>query len=168
MHFRMSEGFLGALIGAAATILAVPLTVFLTRAADRRDLLRIDRARGALAGQWRGTLEQYDDGMGNVQVVLVEMNLSVRRKRVLGSGHFVAMFKGSEITVNLVFEGGFLHERFLKLEYRNADVAAMQFGTAVLDLMPDGKELIGSYVGFGSINRRIVTGKLTFVKIAGL
>jgi hypothetical protein len=161
----MSEGLLGAVIGAAATIVAVPLTVFLTRAIDRRDLLRIDRARRALAGKWRGTLEQYDDGARDVQVLVVEMDLSVRRKRVSGTGHFVATFKGSEVVVNLVFEGGFMHERFLKLEYRNDDVAAMQFGTAVLDLMPDGRELVGSYVGFGSLNRRIVTGKLIFTKI---
>lgn len=161
----MSETLVSAIIGAAATLLAVPLTVIVTRIADRRALIAIDRGRAGVGGVWRGTLAQ--DDAAEILVEEVEMTLSVRRKRVTGRGYFRAKQKHSTetATVNLTFEGGFLYERFVKLEYRNADVYTVQFGTAILDLSNDSQTLTGAYVGFGSMTGSVVKGRLRFTKI---
>lgn len=164
--FKMHPEITAAVIMSLATVFAVVTTFVLTRWAERRDRVVMDAdRRAALGGRWRGVLEQTPVENSPVSVRDVEMLLEAGRRSISGTGSFTGTYEGTEIIVQLAFTGGFFHDRFLKLDYRNIVVGSVQFGTAVLELDTDGKTLAGAYVGFGSMSRAIVQGKLRLRKI---
>jgi len=63
-------------------------------------------------------------------------------------------------------DGGFFHDRFLKLDYKNADNTAVQFGAIITELSSEGRTLRGYYVGYGAISERPVCGTLEVQKQA--
>ena len=121
--------------------------------------------RKALRGRWRGTLKQLDSEVTGVEAHTLEMSFLPRWRTVTGTAFFIATMHGTDITVDLSVRGGFLHGRFLKIDYSHSDEAHMQFGSAVLGLSDDGKALSGRYVGYGSLTKQIVTGLITLSKI---
>lgn len=76
----------------------------------------------------------------------------------------VARKDGSHVKLQFRLRGGFLHDRFLRLEYENRDNAAIQFGSVVAELSADGKTISGGYIGFGAQSQRIVTGTIALTK----
>jgi hypothetical protein len=56
--------------------------------------------------------------------------------------------------------GGFRHDRFLKLEYKNKKHFKIQFGSILFDFDEDGETLTGQYVGFGHKSKKVVHGTI--------
>ena len=129
---------------------------------ERTEYLPLADRAHLFAGTWMGTYHQAEgpEGVpvdGSVQLVFEKPD------RIL-TGIGTLAFKRSDGTVfnlNIKFHGGFLHNRFLKLEYENVDTGAVQFGTFVAELSPDGRRISGKYVGYGAQSERIVTGTAT-------
>ncbi len=60
--------------------------------------------------------------------------------------------------------GGFLFDRFLRMEYKNTKGHVVQFGSVVLELLAEGDELDGRYAGYGSISSTLVSGTVRLKK----
>jgi hypothetical protein len=120
--------------------------------------------RTVLTGSWSGTGLQKK-GPGNKSLKFpFEMHLSVSGRVVQGTGS--AQFKLMDEEINARFEvhGGFLLDRFLKLDYRNSDGSVVQFGSFVL-LLDDGEKLLtGTLAGYGFKSKRPVAVELELRK----
>lgn len=153
------------LIGAATTLFAAVLGAFANKWFDSNPNLWIGgKRRRALQGRWRGALKQLDSDLSDVEVHTLEMSFAPRLRTIKGTAFFTATVKGTELTVDLQVRGGFLHDRFLKVDYSHSDEAHIQFGSAVLLMSDDGRSLTGRYVGYGSLTKQIVTGLITLSK----
>ncbi|SEH06301.1 Uncharacterised protein [Candidatus Venteria ishoeyi] len=87
------------------------------------------------------------------------------KKEVIGTGE--VDFPVSEVenhAFNISLTGGFLHERFLKLDYKNTNLAAVQFGSSLLTLSSDGTKLNGRFLGYGAKTERLVFGEIKLQK----
>lgn len=155
-----------AALGAAATIIAAVIGAVVTKWLDSGGRLWIggDRRR-VVRGRWRGSLKQIDSDLSDVDVHTLEMSFEPRLRTIKGTAFFIATIRGKDVTVDLRVRGGFLHGRFLKIDYSHSDEAHMQFGSAVLSLSDDGRTLSGRYVGYGSLTKQIVTGLISLSKI---
>jgi hypothetical protein len=60
--------------------------------------------------------------------------------------------------------GGFIFDRFARLEYASKFPGSIWFGAMILELSPDAKELKGNFVAYGAYSQRIVTGPIEFRK----
>jgi hypothetical protein len=61
--------------------------------------------------------------------------------------------------------GGFIFDRFVRLEYGSKTPGSVWFGSMILELSPaDAKELKGNFVAYGAYSQRIVTGPIEFRK----
>ncbi len=85
---------------------------------------------------------------------------------IIGEGRYVFREENNEAVnkVALKVTGNFYFNRFLKLEYANADGAVMQFGSGVLELNAPGNELEGEYSGYGAWSNTVVSGTLRLTK----
>ena len=151
----MDSTVLAAIIGGLCTIGASIGAVFLTRLFDNPLGFKKDRRLAALAGQWEGTVHQ--EGPPTIdfrQTVYIKL----AGRTVRGEG--TVFSQAYMITEPFTFFGGFVHDRFLRLEYEiQNQPGSVQFGYAILDLSPDGKTLSGKFVGYGAlVTRDLVNG----------
>jgi hypothetical protein len=148
-----------------AAVVGALVTVILTKWLESGSRLWMggDRRR-SVNGRWRGTLQQIGSQLSDVQAHTLDMSLDPQWRTIKGTAFFIASIGGKDITVDLRIRGGFLYERFLKIDYFHSDSAHMQFGTAVLVLSDDGRTLSGRYVGYGSLTKQIVTGLIELAK----
>jgi hypothetical protein len=151
-----------AIIAAIASVLTLLAKHWLDE--RDRDLVTASR-RAALTGAWHGGLERVDTPPGEeIQVVSVELTFGTGRRAVRGTGSFTVTFEGHDVFVPLTFEGGFRHDAFLEVQYKSADAKRLQFGSVIMELSADGKQLKGAYAGFGSIADRIVLGRIILAR----
>ncbi len=137
-----------ALIGAVATISATLLTFSLTQYAQTRKYVhQPSERRAALMGTWEGIETQYI-GLGATPVpIYARLTLEVSERKV--SGEYYARLDGPpKREGTFLVDGGFLENRFLKLDYRSKDPSKAYFGTLLLILNTDGDQLEGQVVGY--------------------
>jgi hypothetical protein len=60
--------------------------------------------------------------------------------------------------------GGFLHDRFARLQYTSKAKGSVHFGAMILELSPAATELKGRFVAFGAFSQEIVSGPIQLVK----
>lgn len=166
----MSEGttetITAAIIAGIFAIIAPILTYIFTKFYDNRDLLVISQNRkAALNGAWHGKIFQAEGIRGQPVQYPFNIDLSVNKKEVHGIGKVNFPISKTETHVfNVSLLGGFLHDRFLKLDYKNTNPAEMQFGSLILNLSSDGKKLSGRFLGYGAKTEKLVFGELTLEK----
>lgn len=134
------------------------ITFFLMKYYEQRQLLPVGSARRkALCGNWKGQVTQRSIGTYEV-----EMSLDSKGSKIIGKG----WLRNSKINslIALEMEGGFLYENYLKLEYKNADSAHIQFGSMIFEVSPCSKKIEGKFSGYGSVSKAVVGGDISLEK----
>lgn len=135
-----------------------------TTVSEADDLNVIGPRAAALSGDWAGTYEQ-SSAKGKSVSGRVSFNLKPKKRLIEGSGQMQETLPdGKTVTVHFKIRGGFLHDRFLRLEYENSDDSAVQFGSVIGEFAPDGRSISGTLVGFGAHTGEIVTGGIKMQK----
>lgn len=118
----------------------------------------------ALLGIWTGS---YNQPLGPNNEPIVDASIQVNITSTNGTLQGVGRLElpGPDHThLNIKLRGGFLHNRFLRLDYENVDKDAIQFGALIAELSEDGHAIVGTYAGFGAQTRMIVHGTLRLTK----
>jgi hypothetical protein len=117
-----------------------------------------------LNGNWQGSAYQEIGPDGNPLDAKLHYSLTASRKVVRGDGTYSIRWQDKDQVRKFTASGGFLHDKFLKLDYKNIDDSAIQFGSAILELSADGKKLTGSYLGYGATSERFIYGTIELEK----
>jgi hypothetical protein len=142
------------------------LVYFVTRPADTLfDPIKADRV-AAIEGSWSGTIQQ--EFYGHEVTYSGDLDLEVHGKTVGGILKTDLMDKdcpNGRCQSTFVMAGGFIFDRFTRLEYGSKTPGSVWFGAMILELSPaDAKELKGNFVAYGAYSQRIVTGHVEFRK----
>lgn len=148
-----------AIITGSCAVGSALLTVVFTRLWEQRDFQIISQPRRkTLSGAWAGTYDQEvgPEGpfRGDITLLLV-----TKRKIVTGECTIKAPLRPSPFTSSFAVNGGYYHDRFLSLEYRNPHAATVHFGSLLLELTARGT-LRGRYLGFGAVTEKLVYGTI--------
>lgn len=155
----MNPTIVAAYVSGGFAVTGPILTYFITKAYERRFLEPIGRNRGeALNGNWQGTIVQ------STLIADVDIRLHAKNKEIVGEAHLRVQFDGVAHAITLAVTGGFLYDKFLKLDYKNTNRGTIQFGTMVLELAPHPSTMEGQYVGYGSLTESIVSGQILLTK----
>lgn len=146
-----SYAFLGTVVGAIAAVVAQQFL-------SNRLLAPVSDRGTTLDGSWIGTLSQ--PGL----TADATARLTAGRKQVTGMVDLHFERNGERHHLALELRGGFLHDRFLKLDYVKDRLGSIQFGCVVIGLSDDGNSLEGKYAGYGSITRSIVSGTILLTR----
>lgn len=156
----MNTNLKAAIIGGICVILAPILTLLLNNSIENRKYEVIGNRD--ILGKWSGIIIQE---LGNSEISFgVEFEFRNRGRKLYGTCKVDAIDNPMDESHNLYIEGGLFENRFLKLEYKNTDENVIQFGTFLMELMPDGKKLIGRFTGYGHVSKKVVYGKITLNK----
>ena len=148
----MDPVVVAAIIGGCAAVAAPVITLLVKKALDERRLRPVPaRWARALPGNWDGTVQEA--GLSPYKITL---NFELRGKLIKGTGTFET--RTIEVT------GSFYDDRFLRLDYKNKDPAIIQYGLAILELLPTANKLEGKFLGYGPIAKRLVAGGITLEK----
>jgi hypothetical protein len=115
---------------------------------QRSEHIPKDRAE-ALNATWVGTLTQASRPDATVKI-----KLNVTGKKIGGEMECDYHDVGKQ---EFDVSGSFYRDGLLKLDYVNKDKTTVHFGTSYFELRANGKQLIGSCVGFGIVAEHIVT-----------
>jgi len=160
----MNPAVAAALItGPVTAALTAVLTYFLSE--DRLQRSKLTKARrSALTGRWRGTLSQEVGVRATPADAKLELELRCGWRTVRGAGVLRVVSDGGVRSTVFHLRGGFLFDRFLRMEYKNTKGHVVQFGSVVLELLAEGDELDGRYAGYGSISSTLVSGTVRLKK----
>lgn len=119
----------------------------------------------AVNGQWKGTVYQEKYYNGQPINYPVYFDLEVTTYKQFGGSVIIRLPKIGDI--KMMVTGGFLHDRFVQFFYDSADKETVQFGSAVLELLSDGrsKTMVGRWIGYGAKSQAIVNGEIRVKKI---
>lgn len=145
----------GALIGAAASLLTAIVTVALSRWLGDRDLKVLGGStRSNVEGRWTGHFDQPTPAPGFPGHVDLKAEFQLKRKRVVGAVDFD--INGRHFKLDC--KGGFYEDRILTLHYRNTESEVRQHGIIMVQLSANGRSLTGKFTGYGSETESIVSG----------
>jgi hypothetical protein len=151
-------------------LVASIITLGVTKFWETRPLRSLDSGiREAITGTWRGKLHMSDHPW---KVLRAEFTLSLKASRKIVTGNarlsITTIRPGKdtqeEFTNEIVLRGGFFADRFVRLEYRNAKHAILQFGSLMLRLSDDAADLNGKFIGYGAFSKTMLTGSLDLTK----
>jgi hypothetical protein len=163
----MDQPIVVAVIGGVCTVVSPILTLLATRLYDQRFLLPLGEGRRkALDGKWQGTFHQEVGPDGKPLDADYSLQLVTSRKTVKGEGSSHFELGGKKYEPKFFVAGGLIHERFLRFTYDNVDATCLQFGSMVLELLPDGRTLRGRFVAFGQLSQRLIYGSIELTKQA--
>ncbi|MEL6554070.1 MAG: hypothetical protein AAFQ63_11490 [Cyanobacteria bacterium J06621_11] len=158
----MDPTIVAAVIGGVCTVVG-PVTVFLvTRHVDNRDknIMPLGR-RAVMTGQWHGTTTPESGNYSSIELSVI-LRAIANRKTI--KGEFRVQYPDYENSPaqadEFSFQGGFLHDRFLQLDYISKAEGRIQFGSIILELSPSGEALVGRYVGYGAFSKQVVAGRV--------
>lgn len=156
----MDATIIAAIIGGVFTVVG-PVTTFLViRYVDNRDKQVMPFGRRAvMTGKWSGTTTQES---GDYSSFALPITLRAVANRKTIKGEFRVQYPEHENRPaheeEFSFEGGFLYDRFLQLDYISKTKGRIQFGSAILELSPSGEVLLGRYAGYGAFSKQIIDG----------
>jgi hypothetical protein len=154
---EMDSTILAAIIGGFSTLGAGIVAVLVTRVVDNPMGFKKNPRQAALAGHWDGIVHQ-EGGLGDYHITF---QLKPTGRTVRGEGRVSFISQNANINELLTFSGGFVHDRFLKLEYEmEAQPGSVQFGFTLLELSPNGQTLSGPFLGYGARTRDLIKGTL--------
>lgn len=161
-----------ALIGLAGTILGPVVTFLTTRPPGywkRQPITRNDR--NIISGKWEGYTKP-EIGKYTSKDLFTSLNADAKSKTIKGS--FTINYPETTGILsreeNFDFQGGFLYDRFLQLNYVSTDSSKVQFGSIIFELSQDGDRhvLSGRYVGYGAISKCIIAGSVNLVRMGSV
>jgi hypothetical protein len=155
----MLEHFFEAAITAGVALTSAFATWIAKRIYDTRVLHSVSRdRRSVLNGRWLGQIYQERGPEGKEISLRLSIDFIVSRKKVSGNGVVWVVVDGKETEERFLLEGGFLHDQFLQLSYRNVRGFVLQFGAVTFRLSSSGESLKGKYAGYGSLTEGVVSG----------
>jgi hypothetical protein len=160
---KLNSAITVALITGAFAIVAPIITYLVTRTGETYlfEPVSHDR-RAAIEGNWSGTVQQ--EFRGHEVTYPCELQLKVHGKTLQGLLHLNLKDAGQTFETWFDMSGGFIHDRFARLEYASTAKGSVWFGAMILELSPAATELKGNFVAFGAHSQRIVSGPIQFVK----
>lgn len=162
----MDPAIIAAIIGSVFAVLGPIITLLITRYLDNRGNLTISTGRQAIInGQWKGMLKQLDGRSG---IAPITVTFVAKRKKVYGSTliQWPADQHSAAYDAEFDFEGGFLYERYLRIDYVPKKRHRIQFGAMVFELSPTGETLSGKFVGYGAFSKDIVSGYIELERVS--
>jgi hypothetical protein len=157
----MDSPVIAAFVAGCFGIVSPIVTFVVTKQYEKRFLQPISRDRAhALVGKWQGKIIQEN------LTCEIELNIEAVRRKVVGKATIIRIVEEKKKLVNLDLDGGFLHDRFLKIDYKNSDSGTIQFGSMTLELEADPKSMTGRYSGYGSFSKCIIFGVIEVAKVA--
>ncbi len=160
---KRHPAIIAAWIAGGFAIATPAITYFVTRAAEAHLFQDISEdRRTAIEGHWTGVADQ--EFRGHPVSYPAELDLEVRGRDIRGRLHVDLKDGGQEYTPTFELSGGFLHDRFLRLEYASNAKGSVHFGAMILELSPDTTVLSGNFVAFGAYSQMIVPGSLRFAR----
>jgi hypothetical protein len=155
----MNTPIIVALIAGSFAIISPIVTFIAIRFYEKRFLQPISRDRKqALVGKWSGKIIQPNISSD------IALTIEVDQNEITGKAQVTLVAEGKEKLIFLDMKGGFLYDRFLKLDYKNADSNTIQFGSITLELDAEPKSMNGKFSGYGSVNKAIVFGDIQLEK----
>lgn len=153
----MDSTILASIIGGISTVGAGIIAVLVTRLLDNPMGFQKNVRQAALTGSWEGDVHQ--EGGPDYRLIL---QLKPVGRTIRGEGNLRGVHQNRNVNEPITISGGFVHDRFLKLEYTlESQLGSIQFGFALLELSPDGQALTGPYLGYGAlVTRGMVNGTL--------
>jgi hypothetical protein len=144
----MDSTLVTALVGAIATVASSAIAVVTTRLLTNPLSSGDNSDQAALLGRWVGYASQ--DGVSSAY----HISFTIKRvgRMIRGEGHVELKCSKPkrQIDEDICFIGGFLHNRYLQLNYKAENQPGIvQFGSATLELNPNGQELQGRFLGYG-------------------
>lgn len=164
----MDTTIIAAIIGGVFTVVGPIATFLVTRYIDNRDKQVMSFGRRAvMSGKWSGTTTQES---GNYSSFALPIFLKTVANRKTIKGEFRVQYPEYKNRPahedEFSFQGGFLYDRFLQLDYISKTEGRIQFGSAILELSSSGEVLLGKYAGYGAFSKQIVTGSLELKRTA--
>jgi hypothetical protein len=152
----MEAPVIAAVITATTNILNTLITIFVKKNLDNKPLVSVpQRRRESVKGDWIGTVTP--DPSLNQSPFDISIEFNTVSIQLEGKISYVST---TDHRVNLQFKGSFYDRDYLRLEYKNADQAAIQFGVLILKLSADATQIHGNYVGYGVEKQDIVLGQV--------
>lgn len=156
----MDTTIIAAIIGGVFTVIGPVATFLVTRYVDNRDKQVMSFGRRAvMTGKWNGKTTQE---FGNYSSIALPIALDLVANRKTIKGEFRVQYPEYENKPahedEFSFQGGFLYDRFLQIDYISKTEDRIQFGSAILELSPSGEILLGRYAGYGAFSKQIVAG----------
>ncbi|GAB6043982.1 hypothetical protein [Endothiovibrio diazotrophicus] len=152
-------------VAIVATLVSPVLGVYSAKVFRDKGLRKIPESRrAALEGCWKGRGVQNAKDGGEIEATCYS-NIRVIGREVHGELVYEFDRDGKHIRLEVSMFGGFLYDRYLRLQYDNKRKEVIQFGAGVLELSPEGVALTGCFVGFGSHTREFVGGEIVLEKV---
>jgi hypothetical protein len=150
-------------IAGTFAIVAPIVIYFVKHAADTYLFQPIAKdRRAAIEGHWSGSMEQ--EFRGHKVAYTGDLHLEVHGRTLRGMLHVTLKFGGQTFEPVFDMSGGFLHDRFTRLQYTSKAKGSVHFGAMILELSPAATELKGRFVAFGAFSQEIVSGPIQLVK----
>lgn len=160
MDFTILLGIISSVV-AVVGILVSGYLIYL----DSRDLKPISKGRKrAINGRWMGHLERIEAIRDLYPEGTLEMTLQAKRKRVRGK--VILRISAGEMSRedHLIVKGGFKMDRFLELNFHNANDEIVQFGNLIVELSGMGDRMEGHLHGYGPVSKRVMGSKIILTK----
>ena len=161
----MDATVLSGIIGGVCTIAAAIVTFALTRSTEFRykALLPKDR-RLALEGYWTGQIEKHFPKPGTPEVYHFRGSFQISGKQVSGDAIASVQVEGKKVEQPFMLSGGFLDNKYLKMDYLSRISGMLEFGSFIAELDSEGKILEGRFVGYGRRTRGLISGTIKLEK----
>ncbi|MCF1459307.1 MAG: hypothetical protein LPH21_17695 [Shewanella sp.] len=150
-----------ALISGVFVIAAPVVTMLISRYLDNKKKPKISGSRSeSLVGIWEGIVSQANEGYR----LGAKLNLSVKKNTVVGDLTLSQNEDEEAFFGECLVEGVVFNDRYLRINYTSKNRREVQFGSCLLELDDQGKNLLGSFLGYGKMSRKIVTGEVSLSK----
>lgn len=154
----------GVIITATVTFLTPIGTFLFTKYFEGRlfDPISVQR-RDAVRGLWVGTIQQ--NYLGEQKSYPGELDLEVKGKNLTGTLR-IPPPPPCDMTQRISFtvKGGFLFERFARIEYNSTSKGSVYFGSMIVELNPEGTKFNGYWVAFGAFSKEVICGSINLDK----
>lgn len=150
-----------AIIGGIASIISAVVVLIVKHFLDiKKNASPIeDDVRTAVAGKWKGQLRQTLNS--NTLLIEFQFDLKVSSLGAIEGEGSIAHDK--ELYLFTV-HGDYKSNRFIKLDYANKNKSIQQFGTFILEVSDNCKELDGQLAGYGPISGKVISANIHMTK----
>jgi hypothetical protein len=158
----METPIIAGLVTGTAAIVSPVTAYFVKSLFETRNWTKLRGRRKAVIGIWDGTISQ--ETVGTPMLINIRMQFTAGGRKVKGNCQLTSPVNNRYMKLDFI--GGFYHADFMKFDYLNHDNSVVQFGSAVLFLSPDGRNLTGRFAGYGSTTNSIVSGEVDLNKLS--
>lgn len=160
----MNNQIIAAIIGAVGAILAPLITILVQEILSQKRYKKTSRLKVLTENSWKGmAIQEFNDQNDKIEIPF-EMEFRRRFNKVYGNAKYDAPEGIEAMPGNMNIKGGFLKDKFLKLDFRNKKPEIEQFGVFIFEMNSYGKTLNGRYCGYGPSQEKVIHGKIELKK----